>query len=234
MTARIHTSSEGLAIGYRIHVPAAATKGGEAVPLILFLHGAGECGDNNVAQLIHGIPSLLDFIDDGHPAILIAPQCPRGMQWVNTPWTSMSHSMAEKPSKPLQAAIEILAREKAALPVDASRIYVTGISMGGYGAWEMLQRFPEQFAAGMPVCGGGDTNLAARLVDIPLHVVHGEKDGTVPVFRSRSMVEAIRAAGGKRVEYVEHPGMGHNVWAITYASKKNLAWLFDQKKSKGR
>lgn len=232
MTAKTYTSSEGLTIGYRIHVPAAATNGTEAVPLVLFLHGAGERGDNNAAQLIHGVPNLLDFIAAGNPAILVAPQCPANMQWVNVPWSSKFHTMAETPSTPLQAVIEILAREKAALPVDASRIYVAGISMGGYGAWEMLQRFPDQFAAGMPVCGGGDTNLAARLVDIPLHVVHGDQDRAVPVFRSRSMVEAIRAAGGKRIDYVEHAGAGHNVWTRTFADKKNLAWLFDQQKGK--
>jgi predicted peptidase len=232
MTAKTYTSAEGLTIGYRIHVPAAATNGTEAVPLVLFLHGAGERGDDNAAHLIHCVPSLLDFIAAGHPAIIVAPQCPAKMQWVDVPWNTRFHTMAETPSKPLQAVIEILAREKAALPVDAARIYVTGISMGGYGAWEMLQRFPGQFAAGISICGGGDTNLAARLVDIPLHVVHGDQDRAVPVFRSRSMVESIRAAGGKRVEYVEHTGAGHNVWTRTFADKKNLAWLFNQKKSK--
>ena len=82
----------------------------------------------------------------------------------------------------------------------------------------------------MPICGGGDTNLAARLVNIPLHVVHGDSDGAVPVSRSRDMVAAIRAAGGKQVEYVEHPGAGHNVWTRTYADTQNLVWLFAQKK----
>ncbi|MGI5868991.1 MAG: prolyl oligopeptidase family serine peptidase [Kiritimatiellia bacterium] len=231
MTAKTHTSSEGLTIGYRIHVPAAATNAAAKLPLVLFLHGAGERGDNNTAQLVHGISPMLDFIADGHPAVLVVPQCPVGMQWVNAPWGASAHAMADKPSKPLQAVIEILAKEKAALPIDESRIYVTGISMGGYGTWDMLQRFPDQFAAGMPICGGGDTNLAARLVDVPIHVVHGDQDGAVPVFRSRSMVEAIRAAGGTKVEYVEHADIGHDVWTQTYADRKVLAWLFSQKKA---
>ena len=230
MTAKTFTSSDGLTIGYRIHVPAVATNSTEKVPLVLFLHGAGERGNDNAIHLIHGVPALLDYIAGGHPAILVAPQCPANMQWVDAPWGAPANTMAEKPSKPLQAVIEILEREKAALPVDPSRITVTGMSMGGYGTWEMLQRFPGQFAAGMPICGGGDTNLAARLVNIPLHVVHGDSDGAVPVSRSRDMVAAIRAAGGKQVEYVEHPGAGHNVWTRTYADTQNLVWLFAQKK----
>ena len=231
MTAKTYTSSEGQTIGYRIHVPAAATNGAEAVPLVLFLHGAGERGADNVAQIKHGVPSLLEYIAAGHPAILVAPQCPTNMTWVSSPWRATSHTMPGAPSKPLQAVVEMLDREIAALPVDTSRLYVTGISMGGYGTWDMLQRFPDRFAAGMPICGGGDTHLAARLVDIPLHVVHGDQDNAVPVVRSRTMVEAIRAAGGTRVEYVEHAGAGHNVWTRTYADLKNLEWLFSQKKA---
>ena len=232
MTAKTHTSSEGLTIGYRIHVPAAATHAAEKLPLVLFLHGAGERGEDNLLQLKHGVPAILDYVAAGHPAILVAPQCPTNMTWVDFPWKATSHTMAQEPSKPLQAAFEILDLEIAALPVDTTRLYVTGISMGGYGTWETLQRFPDRFAAGMPICGGGDTNLAARLVDIPLHVVHGDQDGAVPVVRSRSMVDAIRAAGGKKVSYVEHAGAGHDVWTRTYADVENLAWLFSQKKGK--
>ena len=154
------------------------------------------------------------------------------MMWVDTPWHLMSHTMSQTPSRTMQAVIGILDREQAALPVDTARVYVTGISMGGYGTWDLLQRFPERFAAAMPVCGGGDTNLAARLVNIPIHAVHGGSDGVVPVFRSRSMVEGIRAAGGKQVTYVEHEGAGHNVWTRTYADKQNLEWLFNQKQAR--
>ena len=232
MAAKTHMSPEGQTIGYRIHVPAAATNAAEKLPLVLFLHGAGERGEDNLVQLKHGVPAILDYIAAGHPAVLVAPQCPAGMQWSNTPWSQNRHAMAEKPSKPLQAVLEILDLEIAALPVDTTRLYVTGISMGGYGTWEMLQRFPDRFAAGMPICGGGDTNLASRLVDIPLHIVHGDQDDAVPVVRSRSMVDAIRAAGGKKVSYVEHAGAGHNVWTRTYADAKNLDWLFSQKRGK--
>ncbi len=231
MQAKTFTSSTGQTIGYRIYVPE-VTNATEKVPAVLFLHGAGERGTNNTAQLVHGVPQIMKYvIDGGHPAIVIAPQCPTGMQWVNAPWNAQTSTMNAEPSKPLQAVIELVEKELASSPVDRSRIYVTGISMGGYGTWEMLQRFPEQFAAGMPICGGGDTNLASKLVSLPIFVVHGDKDGAVPVFRSRSMVEAIKAAGGTNVIYQERPGEGHNVWGVTYGDEKNIEWLFSHKKA---
>lgn len=226
MTAKTYTSSEGLELPYRIYVPA-SVDAAERVPAVLFLHGAGERGANNVSQLLHCLKQLMGYVvDAGHPAVVIAPQCPTGMQWVDTPWGAQSHVMPEKPSKPMQAAIEMFEKEIAAAPVDRSRLYVSGISMGGYGTWDILQRFPEKFAAALPICGGGDTNLAARLVDIPIRVVHGDKDGAVPVSRSRSMVEALRAAGGTKIDYIEHAGAGHDVWTRTYNDVANLDWLF--------
>ena len=226
MTAKTYTSSEGLELPYRIYVPATVAAN-EKIPTVLFFHGAGERGTNNVAQLLHCLKQLMSYVVDvGHPAVVIAPQCPNGMQWVDTPWSAPSHTMSEKPSKPMQAAIEMFEKEIAAASVDRSRLYVSGISMGGYGTWDILQRFPEKFAAGMPICGGGDTNLAARLVNIPIHVVHGEKDSAVPVTRSRSMVEAIKTAGGRKITYLERAGEGHGVWTPTYNDVANLDWLF--------
>ena len=226
MTAKTFTSSEGLALPYRIYVPAASDATGK-VPAVLFLHGAGERGTNNVAQMLHCIPQMMRYVvEGGHPAVVVVPQCPTGMQWVDAPWGALSHVMSEKPSKPMQAVIEMFETEIAAAPVDRSRLYVSGISMGGYGTWDVLQRFPEKFAAGMPICGGGDTNLAARLVNIPIHVVHGEKDSAVPVTRSRSMVEAIKTAGGRKITYLERAGEGHGVWTPTYNDVANLDWLF--------
>lgn len=232
MQAKTYTSSEGLVLPYRIYVPE-TTNTSQKVPAVLFLHGAGERGTNNVAQILHCIPQLMRYvIDGGHPAVVIVPQCPTDMQWVNAPWGAQSHIMPEKPSKPMQAVIEMFEKEIAAAPVDRSRLYVSGISMGGYGTWDLLQRLPDMFAAGMPICGGGDANLASRLINIPIHVVHGEKDGAVPVTRSRSMVEAIKAAGGQKITYLERPGEGHGVWTPTYNDAANLDWLFSQAKPK--
>ena len=230
MEAKSFTSSEGQTIQYRIYVPKTDDPAAK-YPAILFLHGAGERGTNNTAQLVHCIPQLMNYIiKENHPATLIVPQCPTGMQWVNAPWGAASHTMTESPSKPLQAVIEMMDQELAAAPVDMSRLYISGISMGGYGTWDMLQRFPDKFAAGMPICGGGDTNLASTLVNVPIHVVHGEKDGAVPVERSRSMVNAIKAAGGNHITYLERLGEGHGVWGPTYNDVKNLDWLFSNSK----
>lgn len=230
MTAKSFTSSEGQTIEYRIYVPKTDDPAAK-FPAILFLHGAGERGTNNLAQLKHCIPDLMNYIIKGnHPATLIVPQCPTGMQWVNAPWEAKSHNMLKRPSKPLQAVIEMMEKELAAAPVDPARLYISGISMGGYGTWDMLQRFPDKFAAGMPICGGGDTNLASKLVNIPIHVVHGEKDTAVPVERSRSMVEAVKAAGGTKITYLERTGEGHGVWGPTYQDVKNIDWLFSQRK----
>lgn len=228
MEAKTITSSVGHTIAYRIYTP--AVEPNQTVPLVLFLHGAGERGNNNVSQLVHGVKPLLQFVKEGHPAVIIAPQCPVNEQWVNTPWNGLSHTMDETPSKALQAVIELFEDSLKTLPIDRTRLYVTGISMGGYGTWDLLQRFPNQFAAAMPVCGGGDTNLAARLSQIPLHVVHGGSDGIVPVFRSRSMVEAIQKAGSTCITYVEHEGAGHDVWTRTYNDRTRFEWLFSHQK----
>lgn len=229
MRAKTFTSSDGQKIPYRFYAPEGDRK--QKIPLILFLHGAGERGNNNSSQLLHCVPSLLRYIIDGkHPAIVIAPQCPNGMQWVNTPFNDTSHTMPEKPSKALQAVIELLHKEISANPVDESRIYVSGISMGGFGTWDLLQRFPEKFAAAFPICGGGDCNLASRLIEIPIVSVHGTEDASVPVMRTSSMFQAIKKAGGTKMSFIERRGEGHNVWTDAYDNDKNLDWLFSQRR----
>ena len=127
-------------------------------------------------------------------------------------------------------AMELLDDRLAALPVDPDRVYATGVSMGGNGVWDLLQRRPGFCAAAVPVCGGGDTNLASRLVSVPIRAFHGKADGIVPPFRSRSMVDAIRAAGGALAELDEYPGVGHDAWNRAYGDPSTLDWLFAQRK----
>ncbi len=225
------TFSDGdFSLNYRIHVPK-DLKPDEKVPLVLFLHGAGERGGDNIRQLHHGIPSLLSYtLKKNFPAIIIVPQCPAGMQWVNVPWGGDSHTMPASPSQPLQAVQKLLAKSLTELPVDLSRIYVTGISMGGFGTWDILQRSPELFAAGLPICGGGDTAEAAKLKNVPIWTFHGDQDTTVKTQRSRDMSEAIKQSGGSLIQYTEYPGISHNSWTRTYANDEVLDWLFAQKK----
>jgi predicted peptidase len=217
-------------LNYRIYVPAGLNPA-DKVPLVLFFHGAGERGVDNIRQLHHGVPSLFSYTQKNKiPAILIVPQCPVGMQWVNVPWGGDSHQMPKDPSKPMHAAMELLAQSIKDFPVDTTRIYVTGISMGGFGTWDILQREPELFAAGLPICGGGDSSEASKLKEIPLRVFHGDQDKTVKTQRSRDMTEAIQKAGGTKIQYTEYPGVAHNSWTQTYANDEVLKWLFEQKK----
>jgi predicted peptidase len=223
----IFQAPDGEALKYRIHVPE-DLPAGKKVPLILFLHGAGERGDDNALQLKHGVADLIRFGLTNGQAIVIAPQCPQNMQWVNTNWNAPSHSMPSMPSTPMKLTLLLLQDVLAKLPVDASRIYVTGISMGGYGTWDIIQRKPGLFAAAMPICGGGDSSLAPNLKQIPIWAFHGDADNAVPVSRSRDMVSALKACGGN-VQYREYPKAGHDVWTRTYSDKAVLTWFFAQR-----
>lgn len=217
---------------YRIFVPRGIERA-KRVPLVLFLHGAGERGTNNVAQLVHGVPQIIGYSErTGEKAVVVAPQCPDGAQWVDTPWSAPSHVMNPVPSVNMSKAMALLDSLIAQYPVDRDRVYVTGISMGGYGTWDVAQRRPETFAAAMPICGGGDVSCASRLKNLPLHVVHGDADGAVPVKRSRDMATAVKAVGGD-VTYVEIPGAGHNVWTRTYADDSVLKWMFGRSRRPG-
>ena len=228
-TAETYSTQFGEKLHYRIYKPE-NLKSGQKVPIILFLHGAGERGDDNNRQIVHGFKDLAKYsMENNKPVIIIAPQCPNGMQWVNVKWNTTSHDMPEFPSTPLRLALELLDQKVKSLPVDSSRIYITGLSMGGYGTWDAISRKPDYFAAALPLCGGADTKQASKLVKLPIWTVHGDKDGAIPVSRSRDMVKALKDAGGKPV-YTEHPGAGHNIWSQTYADKKVLDWFFSQKK----
>jgi len=199
-------------------------------PLVLFLHGAGERGDDNTAQLIHG---MKDFASDEnrktYPAFVLAPQCPKDRKWVEIDWSLDSHQQPENPSEPLQLTLELIDALQKEYSIDADRIYVTGLSMGGYGTWDLVQRFPKKFAAAAPVCGGGDETQAKQLVGLPIWAFHGDQDKAVKPERSRRMIAAIREAGGEP-RYTEYPGVGHNSWSRTYSDPKLMEWLFAQKR----
>lgn len=199
-------------------------------PLVLFLHGAGERGDDNKKQLVHG---MNDFASDDvmakYPAFVVAPQCPNDKKWVEVDWGAMKHTAPEKPSQSLQLSFEALESLQKEFSIDAKRIYVTGLSMGGYGTWDALERRPDFFAAGAPICGGGDVGNAKKLTKVPIWAFHGDKDGAVKVERTRDMIAAIKEAGGEP-KYTEYPGVGHNSWSQTYSNPEFYAWLFAQQR----
>jgi predicted peptidase len=200
-------------------------------PLVLFLHGAGERGDDNKLQLKY-LPTWLASEQNRrqYPAFVVAPQCPAEMKWSNVDWSDNEPKPLPEISRPMQAVVGLLDEVVKREPVDPRRIYLTGLSMGGYGAWDLAMRRPERFAALVPICGGGDESQAGRLVGMPIWAWHGDADQAVPVERSRRMIAAIERAGG-HPKYTELPGVGHDSWTPAYTRPDGvLPWLFAQAK----
>jgi len=201
---------------------------GGKVPLVLFLHGAGERGTNNVSQLVHGVGELVCWLDAHEKGYrLVAGQVPDGKRWVEVDWGAKSHAMPENPSETMSLLLEFLDGQLADSAIDVSRVYVTGISMGGYGTWDIVSRRPEVFAAAIPICGGGDVALADRIAKVPIWGFHGSSDGAVPVCRTRNMMSALWSAGSN-AHYREYPDANHNVWTRTYRDAEVLDWFFRQ------
>lgn len=200
---------------------------GKRYPLILFLHGVGEVGTDNKRHLGNSVGEIVKYGSAKEPFFLLAPQS-RGW-WVGVHWNLDSHVMPEKPTRNLAAVVALLEQIEKTHPVDPKRIYVTGLSMGGLGVWDIISRHPEKFAAAVPVCGAADLAQAPKLVNLPLWTFHGDKDTVIKVHRSRDMVAAIRAAGGHPI-YTERPGLGHNAWDAAYKNIYVYDWLFAQSK----
>ncbi len=202
---------------------------GKKYPVVLFLHGAGERGSDNRVQLSY-LPEWMAAPEmrQKYPCFLIAPQCPEGKKWVEIDWSSKDSAPLAEISRPLGAVVGMLDELIKTEPVDIRRIYLTGLSMGGYGSWDLGERMPERFAAVAPVCGGGDEAHADRLKKVPLWAWHGDADGAVPVERSRQMIAAIKAAGGDP-KYTELKGVGHNSWTPAYTDPNGVVpWMFEQ------
>jgi predicted peptidase len=225
--------NEGHTLPYRFYKPD-GEKRGKKYPLVIFFHGAGERGFDNRTQFQRFEPTLFW---QKNPCFIVAPECPAKTAennnaetvWVDTPFGATSHQMKKDPTWPMQLAMQLIDKIIKENRIDKQRIYVTGLSMGGFATWEILQRESGLFAAAMPVCGGGDLNYAAKLVSIPLWVFHGGNDQTVPVNRSQDMVSAIKKVGGNPL-YTEYPGVGHGAWSPTYSNPEVWEWLFSQVK----
>ena len=220
----LHTSSKDT-LPYRFLKP--VNPGAmDRFPLIIFLHGAGERGNDNEAQIKHIKDLVLDPIHRGkYPCYVLAPQCPKGGWWANQ---EKDGSIKKDPTKPTQLLIELIEKIIKDFPIDETRIYITGVSMGGFGTWELMARFPNKFAAAVPVCGGGDEKTASQIKHIPLWAFHGAKDEVVAPRQSRSMIQAIQKAGGIP-GYTEYPDIEHASWVQAYQEPHLLPWLFRQK-----
>lgn len=197
---------------YLLYLPEEyATKPERKWPLMLFLHGMGERGDDLEKVKKHGPPKL---IAEGtlFPFIVVSPQCPKTQIWDSSELFPLLDQVGEE------------------YRVDKTRLYLTGISMGGYGTWAAATEQPERFAAIAPICGGGEPATAWRLRRTPIWAFHGAKDGTVPLQCSRQMVDAVREAGG-HVEFTVYPDADHDSWTETYNNPKLYEWFLSHSRT---
>lgn len=230
-------SSEGQSLNYRMLAPK-KTDAKKKYPLVVFLHGAGERGNDNERQLIHGGQMFLNPANqEKYPAYVLFPQCPQESYWAfgKRP-ISFSKGPAGFDSIPreeqlpaITLAVKELIMEYLALPdVDDSRVYIMGLSMGGMGTYDMVSRYPELFAAAIPICGAAAKGSLAAAKDIKFRIYHGDADPIVPVECSRSAYRELKEAGAD-VEYFEFVGCDHGSWNPAFNQPDFLKWLFAQK-----
>ncbi|GIW79831.1 MAG: hypothetical protein KatS3mg105_1638 [Gemmatales bacterium] len=224
LAADVYIDSKGNKLPYRLLKPKNYDPK-KKYPLVLFLHGAGERGTDNKKQLIHGIG---DFVrnQDKYPCFVVVPQCPAGQTWAD--WRYKGPQPKE-PTLPTKLSLQLVEQIQKKYSIDDKRLYITGLSMGGFGTWDVICRYPDKFAAAVPICGGGDPRLAEKIKDLPIWAFHGAKDRAVKPERSRLMIEAIKKAGGKP-KYTEYPDVGHAAWVPAYRDQKLFEWLFSQKR----
>ncbi len=194
---------------YLLFLPQGYATSEQRWPLMLFLHGSGESGTNLANLKKHGPPHIVES-DPVFPFILVSPQSAKG-GWNNAELSALLD--------------DVIANYR----VDTHRLYLTGLSMGGFGAWSLAAAHPERFAAIVPICGGGNPANARKLATLPIWAFHGAKDPTVPVQRSRDMVAAVKAAGGN-IRYTEYPEAKHNCWTKAYKNPELYQWLLEQKR----
>lgn len=230
---KVFVSPEGDSLRYRMIRPE-SVKSGKKYPLVLFLHGAGERGDDNNRQLNHGGQMFLNPVNrEKYPAYVLVPQCPPSEYWAYKE-RPKSFVPAEMPVgqelTPLFRTLKQLLDTYLAMPdVDKSRIYIVGLSMGAMGTYDLVSRYPEIFAAAIPICGTVNPSRLSAAKDVKFRIFHGDADGIVPVEGSREAYKALKAAGA-RVEYIEFPGCDHGSWHPAFNYPDFMDWLFKQKK----
>lgn len=196
---------------YLLSLPEGYETSAQRWPLILFLHGAGESGKVLAEVKVHGPPKMIEEKTREYPCIVVSPQSPR-WGWNSDYLSALLDSICET------------------YRVDPERIYLTGLSMGGYGTWMLAADQPDRFAAIVPICGGGNPDDAENLKGLPIWVFHGAQDKIVKLEKSEKMVDALKAVGSD-VKFTVYPEAGHDSWTETYANPELYTWLFAQKRA---
>jgi predicted peptidase len=206
---------DGVKLDYLLYLPPDYNKDlSQKWPLIFFLHGSGERGIDVNDVKKHGPPKIVEDEDSplGKRFIVVSPQCPPKAHW--------------KPAELNQLLDDVVDHYR----IDKDRIYLTGLSMGGFGTWAWAEQNPGRFAALAPMCGGGNAAEADKLKALPIWVFHGEMDKTVPIARDQEMVDAVKAAGDKDVKFTKYPDAGHDCWTRSYANPELYEWFLKHKR----
>jgi len=213
------STADGGAMPYLLYLPESYKKDGDKVPVMLFLHGRGESRGPLSVVAKWGPPRRLAS-GEHMKYLVVSPQCPAKSFW----------SKADQQKR----LLELLAHINKTYNVDQDRIYLTGLSMGGYGSWRLAADHPQMFAAVAPICGAGDPKDGKKLSKLPIWAWHGTEDRAVPHKRSVEMVEAIKAAGGTKVRFTSLAHIGHFSWQAAYQSNDLYRWLDQQRASQNR
>lgn len=227
----IFIDNAGTELPYRMLRPEVINEG-EKYPLVIFLHGSGERGNDNEAQLVHGGSLFSNPVNmEKFPAFVIFPQCPEGDRWVTYDKQASFNDDAPAPEESAneKALLSLISKLSEENPIDADRIYLIGLSMGGIGTFDLACRHPELFAAAIPICGAVNPTRLHAAKDVKFRIFHGGNDETVNTMWSRKAYKALRKAGAD-VEYIEFPGTTHNSWTPAFCREDFLPWLFAQKK----
>ncbi len=206
----VSSTDPGIQVKYLLYLPNGYDTGEQkSWPLLFFLHGAGERGDSLDLVKMHGPPKIVETKD--LPFLVVSPQCPVNQRW--------------SPEILKELLDDILLTYR----TDKNRIYLTGLSMGGFGTWDLSMKYPEMFAALAPICGGGDPSQMEKIKHIPIWVFHGAKDPVVPLQRSEEMVNALKKINGN-VKFTVYPEATHDSWTKTYNNEKLYEWFLEQNK----
>lgn len=212
---RVFKDAEGHEFKYAVFVPHDYSAD-KTWPCIVFLHGAGERGDDGLKQSQVGLGPAIRRREKTFPFIAVFPQCSNGGRW-----------LADSPDG--TRAFAVLGEVEKSFRIDPDRVYLTGLSLGGMGTWSLGMKEPKRWAALVPVCGRGDPSQVDKVKDLPIWCFHGDADRAVSVDGSRTMVKALEDLG-KKPRYTEYPGVGHNSWDAAYGTDELYTWLLEQRR----